>query len=67
MQHWLRAFILMGLIERDGDGFRKLREPNEDDLALTRQQADQPFASSAVVLDYLESQAAAATGSAAAA
>ncbi|MGB7409239.1 MAG: galactosyltransferase-related protein [Pontixanthobacter sp.] len=66
MEHWLRAFTLMGLIERAGDGFRKLREPNEDDLALTRQQADQPFASSAAILDFLEDQAASETKSAAA-
>lgn len=57
MQHWLRAFVLMGLIERDGDGFRILREPNEADLALTRQQAHQPYASSALVLEQLEAAA----------
>ncbi len=58
MQHWLRAFVLMGLIERDGDDWRKLRDPVEADLALTRQQADQPYASSAAVLDMLEAEAA---------
>ncbi|MGB3807798.1 MAG: galactosyltransferase-related protein [Erythrobacter sp.] len=60
MQHWLRAFVLMGLLERDGDGWRKLREPDERDLALTRQQADQPYASSALVLEWLEENAKAA-------
>ena len=56
MQHWMRAFVLMGLIERRGVGWVKLRDPSEDDLALTRQQADQPYASSATVLDWLESR-----------
>jgi GT2 family glycosyltransferase len=60
MQHWLRAFVLMGLVERTGDGWRKLREPSELDLALTRQQEDQPYASSAVVLEWLEENARAA-------
>ena len=58
MQHWLRAFVLMGLIERHGDGWRKLRDPGEDDLRLTRQQEGAPYASSALVLDWLEEQAA---------
>jgi len=58
MQHWLRAFRLMGLIEPDGKGgWTKLRDPSEDDLALTRQQEDQPYASSAFVLGQLEDQA----------
>ncbi len=56
MQHWMRAFVLMGLIERRGEGWVKLRDPSEDDLALTRQQADQPYASSATVLDWLEAR-----------
>ncbi len=62
MQHWLRAFTLMGLIERDGTGWRKLREPGEAELALTRQQENQPYASSALVLDWLEERAAARLG-----
>ncbi len=56
MQHWLRAFTLMGLVERSSDGWVKLREPTESDLALTRQQVDQPYASSATVLDWLEAR-----------
>ena len=59
MQHWLRAFRLMGLIERDGNRWRKLRDPSAADLALTRQQEDQPYASSATVLDWLEDRASA--------
>ena len=58
MQHWLRAFVLMGLVERAGDGWRKLREPDESDLELTRQQESAPYASSATVLDWLEARAA---------
>ena len=57
MQHWLRAFRLMGLAAPGPDGWRKLRDPDENDLELTRQQADQPFASSARVLELLESRA----------
>lgn len=55
MQHWLRAFRLMGLIRPDGaGGWIKLRDPDEDDLALTRQQEHEPYASSALVLEQLE-------------
>ena len=57
MQHWLRAFVLMGLIERRGDRWVKLRDPGERELAMTRQQADQPYASSASVLAELEAGA----------
>lgn len=58
MQHWLRAFRLMGLIERDDSGgWIKLQEPRQEHLALTRQQEHQPYASSSVVLEQLEAQA----------
>jgi GT2 family glycosyltransferase len=57
MQHWLRAFRLMGLAQPGPDGWRRIRETAEADLALTRQQEDQPFASSARVLEQLEAQA----------
>ena len=59
MQHWLRAFVLMGLVERRGDRWAKLRDPGEAELALTRQQADQPYASTATVLAMLEEREAA--------
>ncbi|MEZ0495038.1 glycosyltransferase family 2 protein [Sphingomonas sp. IW22] len=54
MQHWLRAFVLMGLIERRGDDYAVLRAPGADDLALTAQQSHRPYASSARVLEMLE-------------
>jgi len=60
MQHWLRAFVLMGLAERTPTGWRKRREPAAEDFALTRQQEDAPYASSAEVLARLEEKAAAA-------
>ncbi|TKD51134.1 galactosyltransferase-related protein [Sphingomonas baiyangensis] len=60
MQHWLRAFVLMGLIERRGDDYAVLRAPDAADLALTAQQADRPYASSARVLAMLEAGGAAA-------
>jgi GT2 family glycosyltransferase len=56
MEHWLRAFTLMGLVKlQDGEHVR-LRAVNEDDLALTRQQSDQPYASTATVLALLEAR-----------
>lgn len=62
MEHWLRAFTLMGLIERrgekEGGGFRILREPDARDLAFTRQHEDEAYASSAAVLEQLEAEAA---------
>ncbi len=57
MQHWLRAFVLMGLVERQQAGWVKIREPEEADLALTRQQENQPYASSAHILAALEKEA----------
>lgn len=57
MQHWLRAFVLMGLVERQGGRWVKLREPDESDLALTRQQSHQPYANSSTVLRALEAAA----------
>ena len=54
MQHWLRAFRLMGLAQPGPDGWRRLRETRAGDLDLTRQQEDLPYASSAVVLGQLE-------------
>ncbi|RDC60633.1 hypothetical protein HME9302_01847 [Alteripontixanthobacter maritimus] len=66
MDHWLKAFSLMGLAERSEAGWRKLRDPNEADLALTRQQSHQPYASSATVLEVLEAEAVGATGTTAA-
>ncbi len=57
MEHWLRAFELMGLIAyRDGVPVR-IRPVSEADRALTRQQAHQPYASTATVLAQLEARA----------
>ncbi|UZK67821.1 glycosyltransferase family 2 protein [Sphingomonas sp. M1-B02] len=57
MEHWLRAFTLMGLVElRDGE-LVQVRQVSDDDLALTRQQSHQPYASSATVLALLEARA----------
>lgn len=58
MPHWLRCFELMGIIQRQGDDYALIREPNEEDLALTRQQSDMPYASSARVMAILEARAA---------
>ncbi|MET0376134.1 MAG: galactosyltransferase-related protein [Rhizorhabdus sp.] len=66
MEHWLRAFELMGLIALvDGD-YVRLREVSEADLALTRQQAHQPYASTATLLAELEARASSAAETAAA-
>ncbi len=59
MEHWLYAFELMGLIENTGDDYRILREPDEDDLALTKQYGGQPYASSAWVVRDLKARVAA--------
>ena len=57
MQHWLRAFRLMGLVRPNASGgWVKLADPGEAHLALTRQQEDQPYASSVSVLEWLEDQ-----------
>ncbi|QNE32351.1 glycosyltransferase [Sphingomonas sp. NBWT7] len=60
MEHWLRAFTLMGLVRLEKGEHVRLRDVNEADLALTRQQADQPYASTATVLALLEARMAAA-------
>eukprot|EP01037_Dinobryon_pediforme_P045038 gene45038-57257_t len=57
MEHWLRAFTLMGLVKLEDGEHVRLRDVSEDDLALTRQQSDQPYASTATVLKLLESRA----------
>lgn len=67
MDHWLRAFELMGLIEKRGRDYVQLREPNAADLALTAQQSHRPYASSASVLRMLEAEAASGRMDAAAA
>ncbi|RYH00767.1 glycosyltransferase [Salipiger sp. IMCC34102] len=58
MEHWLHAFKMMGLIEDTPEGIRILREPNEADLALCRQEGNMPYASTRRVLDYLNGRAA---------
>ena len=60
MEHWLRCFRLMGLAAPVGGRWQRLRETREEDLALTRQQAHQPYASSAIVLEQLEAAGGAA-------
>ena len=59
MGHWLHAFTLMGLVERTPDGWRRLREPGPEDLALTRQQSHMPYANSARVIRMLQARVAA--------
>lgn len=61
MQHWLRAFRLMGLAEPRESGWTRCRDTCEADLELTRQQAHHPYASSATVLRQLEQAAAMTT------
>ncbi|MEG3088790.1 galactosyltransferase-related protein [Sphingomonas sp. PB4P5] len=56
MEHWLRAFTLMGLVRLQNGEHVRLRAVTEDDLALTRQQSDQPYASTATVLALLEAR-----------
>jgi len=56
MEHWLRAFTLMGLVRLENGEHVRIRDVNEADLTLTRQQSDQPYASSATVLAILEAR-----------
>lgn len=58
MEHWLRCFELMGLVSMDGVRPIRIRDVTEADLALTRQQAHEPYASAATVLDILTGRAA---------
>lgn len=62
MEHWLRAFRLMGLIREGAQGLEVVRQPTEEEFALCRQQEHQPFASSATILDQLEQRARQAPG-----
>ena len=54
MEHWLYAFEEMGLIVDGPRGLEQVREPDEADYALCRQQSDQPYASTNRVLKLLE-------------
>ncbi len=58
MGHWLHAFRLMGLIDdTPGAPIRILRRPDAEDLALTGQQAHQPYANTTSVIRILEDRA----------
>lgn len=54
MEHWLHAFRLMGLIENTPDGLRLLRDAGPEEIALCRQNDDQPYANSRRVIDLLQ-------------
>lgn len=54
MEHWLHAFRLLGLIENTPDGLRILREPDDADFALCRQEPHMPYANTRRVLDRLQ-------------
>lgn len=54
MEHWLHAFRRMGLIDNGPDGLRILRKPNAADIALCKQEAHMPYASTRRVLDILD-------------
>jgi len=60
MGHWLHAFRLMGLIDdTPGRPIRILRQPDDEDFALTGQQSHQPYANTASVIRILEQRLAA--------
>lgn len=54
MEHWLHAFRLMGLIENGAQGLRILRQPDDADFALCRQEPHMPYANTRRVLDRLQ-------------
>ena len=58
MEHWIRAFRLMGLVERRGAQVVQVREPDAADLALSEQRDDMPYANSARVIRQLEERVA---------
>ncbi len=59
MGHWLDAFAQMGLIDNPPmERLRILREPTEQDLALTRQHGHQPYSNTASVIRALQERAA---------
>ena len=62
MEHWLYAFELMGLIRKDGtfpdETVTVLRQPDEADLALCRQQSDMPYANTRRVIRLLQERVA---------
>lgn len=60
MEHWLYAFMLMGLIDNSGPRIRILREAEEGDIAYTRQHAHMPYANTASVIRRLKEEKAAA-------
>ncbi len=53
MEGWLRGFELMGLVERAGEGWRKRREPTEEDRRLAGALAQQPVVGIAAMLEAL--------------
>lgn len=61
MQHWLRAFRLMGLIDEGPGGLRRIRAVTEADIAACRPAPGRAYASSLRVLERLESRGARAT------
>ncbi|WP_111559491.1 glycosyltransferase family 2 protein [Paracoccus sediminilitoris] len=56
MEHWLYAFQLMGLIRNDPDGLVVLRQPNQADFDLCKQQSDMPYANTRRVIDHLQAR-----------
>ncbi|WP_316015742.1 glycosyltransferase family 2 protein [Roseobacter sp. HKCCA0434] len=56
MEHWLKAFRMMGLIEDTPQGLRILRDPGPEDFALCAQADDMPYAASARVIRALEAR-----------
>lgn len=59
MEHWLYAFMLMGLIDNSGPRIEILREPGPEHIAFTQQQSHQPYANTATVIRALKAQIAA--------
>lgn len=56
MEHWLYAFMLLGLIDNSGPQIKILREIDESDIAETRQSSDMPYANTATVIRRLKAR-----------
>ncbi len=55
MEHWFKAFCLMGLIEPYQGDFRMIRQPNAQDFDITSQRSDMPYASTNEFLTWFHS------------
>ncbi len=54
MEHWLGAFIELGLIKATSDDYELIRRAGEYERSITRQQPDMPYASTRLFMERLQ-------------